>query len=486
MGAMVDIYNCTIAYNEGNNGGGIGMLTDDTDQNFPPLPIYIADSTISNNSAVENGGNDPPVVDNECDFDFDGVRVERNLSPEGGGFTSDDARVTVMGNVSFEANVASDGDGGAFMLRRAASLMTMAHAFLVENQALAGNGGAIAIIEHAQLELFDCIVKRNWALSGGGIYVFVGTLVAVALQLDHNYADQGGGGIFTFGEHAANEDAHGSEAVVTVLLSSLSHNSAGGGDGCYGTGGGGVTLQDFTNVTLSQCRVQNNTAHEGAGGGILANLPLYSEPAQHIALHLQDLELNGNSAPVSSGGAIQLGRLEWYEHRELASLSMLNNSAMNGACVFWTFDPDSAIRPECANCSCRAASQNGSIFATQNVSHTVFWPPDVPASSIFTVSTATITPGITVLVRDFYNATYNMSNAYVSVQLTEDAMEDASASGAALAVSGTTLALHGAEGAAFTSLVLSGTPAHSFALLFRTDVGSIVISAAVSPCQPGE
>ncbi|KAK3279716.1 hypothetical protein CYMTET_12415 [Cymbomonas tetramitiformis] len=515
MGAMVDIYNCTIAYNEGNNGGGIGMLTDDTDQNFPPLPIYIADSTISNNSAVENGGgiaftfcsvlsvgdeidvyvwqssisqnfaihlgggmwvfrchvavSNASISSNqadggggalhlqECDFDFDGVRVERNLSPEGGGFTSDDARVTVMGNVSFEANVASDGDGGAFMLRRAASLMTMAHAFLVENQALAGNGGAIAIIEHAQLELFDSRPQLR-----------------------------GSGGIFTFGEHAANEDAHGSEAVVTVLLSSLSHNSAGGGDGCYGTGGGGVTLQDFTNVTLSQCRVQNNTAHEGAGGGILANLPLYSEPAQHIALHLQDLELNGNSAPVSSGGAIQLGRLEWYEHRELASLSMLNNSAMNGACVFWTFDPDSAIRPECANCSCRAASQNGSIFATQNVSHTVFWPPDVPASSIFTVSTATITPGITVLVRDFYNATYNMSNAYVSVQLTEDAMEDASASGAALAVSGTTLALHGAEGAAFTSLVLSGTPAHSFALLFRTDVGSIVISAAVSPCQPGE
>lgn len=113
---------------------------------------------------------------------------------------------------------------------------------------------------------------------GGGVAIHHGHVTVQYSYLHHNNAAGpcGGGGLEVFGP----------DAFVTVLYTTISHNSA--------MDGGGVDVWESAGAYIGGSVIEFNTARGGVGGGV--------EVAQSGTLSIEDSVIAGNEARSNGGG----------------------------------------------------------------------------------------------------------------------------------------------------------------------------------------
>lgn len=140
----------------------------------------------------------------------------------------------------------------------------------VRNGSTSLKGGGIQSVT-ANLRLENCALSDNSAAqTGGGLHADGGTVTLVNTVVNRNAAQGNGGGINV-----------GPGNQLTLLRSAVRHNLS-------STSGGGIS---GFNVTATKSNVNNNSAVNGLGGGIVANV-----------LTLNGSTVSGNSATDEGGG----------------------------------------------------------------------------------------------------------------------------------------------------------------------------------------
>ena len=132
--ATITLDNVTLKYNQANIGGGLHQLSITT-----PTPItYIKNSTITNNTALSNGGGIDVTSGSAA---ITNTSISGNEALHGGGVNLVNGTLTVKGTSSFNNNIAANKGGGLYV----------------------GKGS---------VEIEGSTFYRNTADFGGGIYVF--------------------------------------------------------------------------------------------------------------------------------------------------------------------------------------------------------------------------------------------------------------------------------------------------------------------------
>jgi hypothetical protein len=131
----------------------------------------------------------------------------------------------------------------------------ISNSFISNNIATNSYGGGLYINSGGQVK--NCIIARNIAFGGGGMYMMSGTILVKNCIIEENicwipYSHNGGGGI-------ANE-ATGS----TVQNCLLRNNVVSGGDN-DGYGGGGILVR-YGALNIRNCAIVSNYSSIGPGG----------------------------------------------------------------------------------------------------------------------------------------------------------------------------------------------------------------------------
>ena len=288
--------------------------TDETD--YPIVDSTIADliahpgadGTISLREAIEASNN--TAGDNSITFDpvTSGVPIELT---QGGLEITNGVSITGLG----AANTTVDG--------KSLSLIFNIHTTFEDPRAVTldglkltggkGNDAGAIRSQFAFQTVSNCIIEDNHATAatfsaGGGIHARSGVTV-INSTISQNSA--GGGGIFSLG------------AGVTVINSTISGNSAlriAGGGGS----GGGISTSNGAPVTISNSTISGNTAAV-LGGGIHA--------FGHLTI--SNSTISGNSAnlanPASGGGGISVGR---GRNLTVINSTISDNSGSYGGGIF--------------------------------------------------------------------------------------------------------------------------------------------------------
>jgi hypothetical protein len=291
-------------------GGGIAVFSGDP---FSPLftaTATITNSTVSGNTALENGGGiagvastvtvDHCVVTGNTATEFNGgglnnhygimtvshSRVDDNKVPQfsvGGGMFNDGtdfhshfvSTLTVT-DCDVDGNTAGFG-AGVYN----AGTLTLSDSRLTNNVTVGdwGYGGGVIIWYRATAALQNDVITGNSANDGGGVWS-AGTTTISASKIDNNTAARTGGGIIT------------EDGSLTVENSEINNN-----DNSTGWGGGGLYV-DYGTVTLSHCDISGNTS--GWDGGGIFNWD---------TLTLTDCTLSGDTAADAGGGVFNYGIL---------------------------------------------------------------------------------------------------------------------------------------------------------------------------------
>jgi len=212
------------------------------------------------------------------------------------------------------------------------------------NRALANGGGLVIGMAHIAVSILNCIVRNNTAGGiGGGVLIssengindfpLLSEILVSGCSIVNNLAVTGAG------------IAVESSNKVNISLSEVNDNTAAG----YG---GGVLLDEFNSVLMSDCLVHGN--HADRGGGIqvsrsnemqLARTNVSSNSAKTTGGGLMILSetkltfegdnvLMGNSADIF-GGAIASIESEVWEVQPNSSLRILRNTASRGSGLFF-------------------------------------------------------------------------------------------------------------------------------------------------------
>jgi hypothetical protein len=163
--------------------------------------------------------------------------INKNLTISGPGASS----LTISGN-------------GASRVFEIAGGITATISGLSVKNGSADNGGGILVNNLAVLNLSDCVVSNNQAVTGiaqGGGILTVGTLNLSNSTISGNVATEGGAGLRIF-----------SGATVAVSGCAITGNQAPG----YGAGGGGIETQGA--LMLTNSTISGNAAVQGSGGGV--------------------------------------------------------------------------------------------------------------------------------------------------------------------------------------------------------------------------
>ncbi|WP_459557840.1 beta strand repeat-containing protein [Lacunimicrobium album] len=198
--------------------------------------------------------------------------------------------------------------------------LTITGSTLKENDATAGNGGAISNAGTGILKIINSTLSGNTSGNGNGgggaIYNFRGGIVTITdTTLSSNNSGYGdGGGIYNYGQmtmtgstltgNYANESfARGGGITnlseLTIINSTLSGNT---------TGGKGGGIANFSNMTLTNSTLSGNTSNSDGGG-------LYNSS-------YEDVTINNTIIANSSGGSDLFNRVQ--------SMSGSNNLIENG------------------------------------------------------------------------------------------------------------------------------------------------------------
>eukprot|EP01084_Bolivina_argentea_P179816 310696_1 len=296
ISVTIDYYNKFI-----NNGAYIGGAIYSTNCDFHILGDISDNETFPlfiNNTAIMYGG---AIVFDIPDFSTDLIQnvsiyntiFENNIAQSigGGAIALFGGNVQTSGCIFRDNHVNNvDGIGGAIMIQSSEGFGTgnstclyMKRCFLTSNYAQ--HGGAIAVktlgnIDNEWIqyhdkvaEITDTTIIKNYALSGGGIYVNPGSILIRESIIENNYAFSYGGGM------------HLVLGAVRSFASIFSENWA-------SLNGGGI-MSETANFRMSNNNITNNSAGQYGGGVFIAKCPIYESSV---------IRLTNNSANVSGGG----------------------------------------------------------------------------------------------------------------------------------------------------------------------------------------
>ncbi len=268
----------------GTYGGGIAVFSGAPFSAPFSASLTVKDSTVSGNTAFQNGGGIADVAStvtlNNCDVTGNSAYLYNGggLNNHGGNLTISHSRVS--GN-------SSNGSGGGIYNFAGASA-TVSDSSLSGNSAFFGGG----ICNVGTLMLSNSTLSGNSAFFGGGICNYGTLTLGNSTTLSGNSAVEGGG-VSNYG-------------TLMLSNSTLSGNSAGDGGGIcnYGTlmlsnstlsgnsaSGDGGGIYNFGTLSLDLSDFLNNTA--GLFGGGVANFR---------TMTVDHSDFLNNSAVISGGG----------------------------------------------------------------------------------------------------------------------------------------------------------------------------------------
>lgn len=240
------------------------------------------------------------LVDSSSNFRADDVTFDGNSTGEDGGALCVFSGDVILNNVRFTENTAGNRGGAIYIT---AGTITMTDTIIGRtgtvpvsstntNVNRAKLGGGIYIEGGTvTLEGTGNTISSNYASnSGGGVYLYDGTLKGTLKDMNANASENSGGAVFI----ASNTGKFPSLQLDGGTIS-YNKSKAGGAITSYSSGTAASYLE---NVTLS-----NNTASGGSGGAI--NI------VSSNRLHLKDgVVITNNTATTYGGGVYCNGRLE--------------------------------------------------------------------------------------------------------------------------------------------------------------------------------
>ncbi len=238
--------------------------------------LTLTDSTVRSNTTTGDGG-------------------------DGGGIHASDVAAVVSGCLITDNELAGDSAyGGGIECNGASGNLTLSDSTISNNRVL-GNGGTGGIdIVGSSVKVRHCRIENNVAdaATGGGIYVFGGSVEVTGTSITGNSAGTTGGlwiggGAVSLANSTLADNQSGTGFVnggATILEGSLTldHVTMTGNNG--GSGGGGLYLQSPAVVTVKDSIIAANTA---VG---TSNADIYRSSG---ALNTQGTNLIGNNSSVT-------------------------------------------------------------------------------------------------------------------------------------------------------------------------------------------
>lgn len=123
--------------------------------------------------------------------------------------------------------------------------------------------------------------------------------------------------------------AEGSEILLKDLTITGNRNDT------SGYGGGGVCA-DSGDLTIDHCRITDNTAANGSGGGVCMG-GKHGETVENASLTIKDSVISGNTSTAQGGGGIYLSRPEQSEtapDTTICGNTIQKNSGKNGGGIY--------------------------------------------------------------------------------------------------------------------------------------------------------
>eukprot|EP00854_Cymbomonas_tetramitiformis_P007245 gene7245-8629_t len=289
--ADVRAESCTVLGNSaGGNGGGVSIVS--------VAGIELLHSTFEENSALDRGG---------------GSRLEAL------GGDLEVAQCAFHNNTAAEASggglYASDGGGAARVLD---SVFEDNRAGTAGSVGQVGDGAGGALLDFASATLERCVLARNVAQGSGGGWMVekIGVMLRVGNSTARdNLAGVAGGGLsLSNGQEVQLEDVvlannigmtHGGGASVrsffTVDVSNVTFEGNQVADYDSLGGGLGLTLRGGGTAAVAACQFWRGEA--GAGGAVHA-ASAHGEAVQNCSLALQGCRLENNTASAGPGGGL--------------------------------------------------------------------------------------------------------------------------------------------------------------------------------------
>ena len=230
-----NLYGGKITNNEAFLGGGVFV-------SGAGGTVNLMGTEISGNKAYSAGG---MLAMNKATVNMTSGKISGNTAGLSGGgmYLSTNAKLTMTGG-SVENNSAVN-NGGGFYLQQSQGI--------VKGGTVSGNkssnlgGGFYLTVKGVELTVDDCLITKNEATSGAGIFAYNDSVLTVnGGKITANKSNSAGGGISAF-----------THTVLTVNGGSITNNTA------KNDGGGLYLLR--TNTTFKNATISGNTGANGGG-----------------------------------------------------------------------------------------------------------------------------------------------------------------------------------------------------------------------------
>ncbi len=268
------------------------------------------DVTFTGNQAGSEGGG---FYGYRTNLVLNDSTVAENTSVLGGGMYIDDdddgsAGLDVSGT-NFVENIASEDGGGLYAVH--SPVGELSSSYFLYNEATTGYGGGFYLSDSGPYELSSTDFIGNQAVAGGGMYVEDSDPVLIAVRFQSNHAQitddtLGGGGLsLVDGSNATlsrctfsgNSAANGGGMYIANSSPTLTNVAFAGnkaGDDIAGSGGG--LFKDGGQPTLTNILFSGNAATENGGG--------MHNGGSGTNVVLTNLTFSGNHAILGVGGGL--------------------------------------------------------------------------------------------------------------------------------------------------------------------------------------
>ena len=314
MAERLELDGCTFEDNEADLGGHV----------FAPIDgeLLIRDSTFRGGRASLQGG--AVHVARGGELTVEGSSFEDNEAEDGGAISVDEATSLALSDASFTGNAATL-TGGALLLR-SVEAVSLSGADFVENTALEGGGSWLEELGVASLS--EVSWQANLATegyAGGAFFGNVGELTLTDSELTGNSAFRAGG-LRIYSDAGGDELGQGDEVATLTRVVIWDNESR--------DRGGGLHSAHLASLVLEDCDIRRNTAAAAAGGGlflreigsteiggslIIDNAlegdggGIYATGLGTETLRLEGTDLEGNRALDGFGGGVHASQLALFE-----------------------------------------------------------------------------------------------------------------------------------------------------------------------------
>ena len=256
------IIDCEFYENYATFGGGIYI-------NSTAYPTAISNCNFQNNNSSSGGGffiANGDVSIEESTF------IGNNATIGGGGYCAEGVDLALEA-IYFANNTATKKGGALYSQGSTISLLNS-----VVYQCSAVDAGGVYLVKTSRFTVVDCLFTENEAANYGGALIVSGNSTASfeSSLFANNTAERGGGLIFE------------GSSVVTITNATIVQNTA-------QIFGGGILLNEYSAVTITSSRLNNNIAVTSTGKYISHSPPFPSLLFYSLLFHSFSLLLSRHS-----------------------------------------------------------------------------------------------------------------------------------------------------------------------------------------------